>query len=113
MNSLYLSNHSYESFIYVEGDAIFSKEDISKLKNLKIICEKDKKEALFFKYPDFLSSVVFYSSIDFFKNTCGNNIFIEILGELITDTPHNKASGTLLENIVVDPFTELTFNIIG
>jgi len=69
MNSLYLSNHSYESFIYIEGDTIFSKEDISKLKNLKIICEKNKKEALFFKDPNFLSSVVFYSSIDFFKNT--------------------------------------------
>ena len=69
MNSLYLSNHSYESFIYVEGDAIFSKEDILNLKNLKSICEKNKKEALFFKYPNFLSSVVFYSSIDFFKNT--------------------------------------------
>ena len=69
MNSLYLSNHSYESFIYVEGDAIFSKEDILKLKNLKMICEKNKKEALFFKYLDFLNSVIFYSSIDFFKNT--------------------------------------------
>ena len=69
MNSLYLSNHSYESFIYIEGDTIFSKEDISKLKNLKIICEKNKKEALFFKDPSFLNSVVFYSSIGFFKNT--------------------------------------------
>ena len=69
MNSLHLSNHSYESFIYIEGDTIFSKEDISKLKNLKIICEKNKKEALFFKDPSFLNSVVFYSSIGFFKNT--------------------------------------------
>ena len=68
MNSLYLCSHSYESFIYIEGDTVFSNEDISKLKNLKTICEKNKKEALFFKDTNFLSSVVFYSSIDFFKD---------------------------------------------
>ena len=69
MNSLYLCSHSYESFIYIEGDTVFSIDDISKLKNLKTICEKNKKEALFFKDTNFLSSVVFYSSIGFFKNT--------------------------------------------
>lgn len=68
MNSLYLCSHSYESFIYMEGDTVFSNEDILKLKNLKTICEKNKKEALFFKDTNWLSSIVVYSSINFFKD---------------------------------------------
>lgn len=67
MNAAYLMEDYYEDFVYMEGDCIFSSEDVEKIKQFKEICESNKKEALFFKYDNFLASLVFYTKIKFFK----------------------------------------------
>jgi hypothetical protein len=68
MNAIYLMKDYYTDFIYLEGDCLFSEQDINKLKQFRTICQYEKKEAVFFKYPEFLSSLVFYSKMDFFRN---------------------------------------------
>jgi len=68
MNAVYLMQDYYDDFIYIEGDCLFSKEDINKLKQFRTICRYEEKEALFFKYPEFLSSLVFYSKMKFFRD---------------------------------------------
>lgn len=67
MNAVYLMGDYYDDFVYIEGDCFFSKEDILKLKQFRTICNYEKKEAVFFKYPEFLSSLIFYSKMKFFK----------------------------------------------
>lgn len=68
MNAVDLIGNYYEDFIYIEGDCLFSKEDILKLKQFRTICEYENKEAVFFKYHQFLSSLIFYSKMKFFKD---------------------------------------------
>lgn len=67
MNAVHLLEDYYDDFIYIEGDCLFSKEDILKLKQFRTICEYEKKDAVFFKYKEFLSSLIFYSKMNFFK----------------------------------------------
>lgn len=67
MNAVYLMSDYYDDFVYIEGDCFFSKEDILKLKQFRTICNYEKKEAVFFKYHEFLSSLIFYSKMKFFK----------------------------------------------
>lgn len=71
MNAILLLKSCYEDFIYIEGDCVFSKEDVEKLKEFPEICQKEKKEALFFTDIDkeMFHSIIFYSTMDFFKNT--------------------------------------------
>lgn len=68
MNAINFAKDSYDSFVYIEGDCLFSKEDVEKLKNLKNISETNNKKALFFKFDYVFVSTIFYSSIEFFKN---------------------------------------------
>lgn len=67
MNACYLADDYYEDFVYIEGDCLFSKEDILKLKEFKTTCANNNKDALFFKFPEFLSTLIFYTKIKFFK----------------------------------------------
>lgn len=69
INAVLLLKDYYDDFFYVEGDCLFSKEDIIKLKEFPEICKKDNKEALFFTEPDMLHTLFFYSKMDFFVNT--------------------------------------------
>lgn len=68
MNAVYLMRDYYDDFIYMEGDCWISKDDILKLKQFRTLCQYENKDALFFKYPAFLSSLVFYSKIKFFED---------------------------------------------
>lgn len=68
-NAVRLLENYYEDFIYIEGDCIFSKEDVEKLKEFKEISKKENKSASFFIFPEMLSNMFFYSKMDFFKNT--------------------------------------------
>jgi hypothetical protein len=68
MNAINFAKDSYDSFVYIEGDCLFSKEDVEKLKNLKNVCEANNKKAIFFKFNYVFVSTIFYSSIEFFKN---------------------------------------------
>lgn len=67
MNAVHLLADYYDDFIFVEGDCIFSVEDVEKLKNFKSTCERENKDAFFFVYPEMLSTLFFYSKISFFK----------------------------------------------
>lgn len=69
INGVNLLRDYYDDFIYVEGDCLFSKKDIEKLKQFKTLCKYENKEAAFFKYPEFLSTLVFYSKMNFFTET--------------------------------------------
>ena len=68
-NAVLLLKDYYDDFFYVEGDCVFSKEDVDKLKEFSTICERENKEALFFTEPDMLHTLFFYSKMDFFVNT--------------------------------------------
>lgn len=92
MNAINFAEDSYDSFVYIEGDCLFSNEDVEKLKNLKNICETNNKKALFFKFDYVLVSTIFYSSIDFFKNTFSNPDSSE---KYINDCKKIGAYGTL------------------
>lgn len=67
MNAVHLLSDYYDDFVFLEGDCIFSPEDVEKLKNFKSICEKENKDAFFFVYPEMLSTLFFYSKMSFFK----------------------------------------------
>jgi hypothetical protein len=69
MNAVNFAKDSYDSFVYVEGDCLFSEQDVIKLKNLKNISETNNKKAMFLKFDYVFVSTIFYSSIEFFKNT--------------------------------------------
>ena len=44
MNAINFAEDSYDSFVYIEGDYLFSKEDVEKLKNLKNVSETNNKK---------------------------------------------------------------------
>lgn len=67
MNAVYLMEDYYDDFIYLEGDCLMSKEDILKLKEFRQICIREDKDAIFFKFYEFISSLVFYSKMKFFR----------------------------------------------
>jgi hypothetical protein len=69
MNAINFAKDYYDSFFYVEGDCIFDKSDIEKLKVLKSLTKEQNKESCFFYFPEFLSTLVFYSTMDFFVET--------------------------------------------
>jgi len=69
MNAVHLMEDYYDDFIYMEGDCLLSDVDVLKLKAFPEICKSNKKDALYFKYPGFLASLVFYSKMSFFKET--------------------------------------------
>lgn len=69
MNGLNLVSNEYDSFYYIEGDAIFSEKDILQLKDIKNRVINNNKKAWFMTQPDFLTTVVFYSTTNFFKST--------------------------------------------
>jgi hypothetical protein len=69
LNAVNMLGSQYDSFYYMEGDCVFSIEDIHKIKHFEKICEQENKEAVFFEFPQFLSSFVFYSKMKFFKDT--------------------------------------------
>lgn len=68
-NAVNLIRDSYDDFIYIEGDCLMSEKDIEKLKEFPSICKRGGKDALFFLYPEFLSTLMFYSKINFFVDT--------------------------------------------
>jgi hypothetical protein len=57
----------YDGFYYVEGDSIFSKEDIEQLKNTKLETIKNNKEAFFFLIDNCIQTIFFYTKVDFFN----------------------------------------------
>lgn len=69
MNAIYLMKDYYDDFIFVEGDCLMSEKDIEKLKEFPLICERENKDALFFTYPAFLSTLIFYCKMKFFCDT--------------------------------------------
>lgn len=69
MNAINFAEDSYDSFVCMDGDSLFSEEDVIKLQNLKSICDAENKQALFFKFDYVLAGTMFYSTINFFKNT--------------------------------------------
>lgn len=92
MNAVNFAEDSYDSFVYVEGDCLFSEKDVIKLKNLKNICETDNKKALFLKFDYVFVSTIFYASIEFFKNTFR---FSNSADEYIINCKEVGAYGTL------------------
>jgi hypothetical protein len=69
MNAINFAEDSYDSFVCMDGDSLFSEDDVVKLQNLKSICDAENKQALFFKFDYVLAGTMFYSKISFFKNT--------------------------------------------
>lgn len=69
MNAINLTRDSYDDFFYIEGDCIFDEKDIITLKEIKTNTIKNNKQASFFTFPDFLSTLLFYSKTDFFINS--------------------------------------------
>jgi len=66
MNGVNLLKDYYDDFYYIEGDCIFEEKDIETLKQIKTNTLSSNKEACFFVFPDFLSTLVFYSKMNFF-----------------------------------------------
>lgn len=69
INGINFAKDYYDSFFYLEGDCIFEKTDIERIKQLKYDAVKENKKAAFFCFPDFISTTVFYSDIKFFVET--------------------------------------------
>jgi hypothetical protein len=67
MNAVNFIKDCYDDFFYIEGDCIFDERDIQNIKHMKRICNDENKYASFFTFPDFLSSLLFYSKVSFFQ----------------------------------------------
>jgi hypothetical protein len=68
MNAVSLMKDYYEDFTYLESDCVLTEEDVERLKDLKKICERENKEALFFKNPNSSTSLLFfYCKMSFFE----------------------------------------------
>lgn len=68
INAIKMLGDYYDSFYYVEGDCLFSDEDVLKLKSFKDICKQNEKEAMFFTFGgNFLSALAFFCKTEFFK----------------------------------------------
>lgn len=67
MNAIYLMQDYYDDFVVLEGDCIMSNADIQQIKDFRNICHRDGKDALFFKYDQFITTLVFYSKMSFFR----------------------------------------------
>lgn len=87
MNGLNMIKEHYDSFYYIEGDAIFSSTDIEKILDLKNKVVESKKQGWFFELDKVLNSNIFYCSINFFlkyfpefKNVDGYNSFCNVVG---------------------------------
>lgn len=66
MNGLKIAKGYYDSFYYIEADAIFSSTDIQKMVDLKNRVQEENKKGWFFELDRVLTSNIFYSNIDFF-----------------------------------------------
>jgi hypothetical protein len=66
-NAVKLLSAEYDSFTYIEGDSLYSQEDIAKLKTFKTIANENNKQAYFVLYGNLLSTMFFYSKMDFVK----------------------------------------------
>lgn len=66
LNGLKIAKGYYDSFYYIEADAIFSDSDIQKILDLKNRVKKERKKGWFFQLDRVLTSNIFYSNIDFF-----------------------------------------------
>ena len=87
MNGLNMIKEHYDSFYYMESDAIFSNTDIQKILDLKSKTIESGKQGWFFELDKVLSSNIFYCNIDFFldcfpgfKNVDGYNLFCDKIG---------------------------------
>lgn len=100
MNALNLLKNEYDSFYYIEGDGIFAKEDIRKIKDIKIDVTSKNKKAWFFKFDDFLSTLIFYSNIEFFIK---NVTFSNSTNEYINNANKVDSYG-ILENYIYKNF---------
>lgn len=66
VNGVKFASGYYDGFYYIEGDAVFSAEDIKKIKLTKEAAVAAGKQAWFFKLDQVLSSNIFYCNTDFF-----------------------------------------------
>lgn len=66
MNGLRIAKGYYDSFYYIEADAILSSVDIQKMIDLKNKVVESKKKGWFFELDHVLSSNIFYCDLDFF-----------------------------------------------
>jgi hypothetical protein len=87
MNGLKIAKGYYESFYYIEADAIFSEADIQKMLDLKNKVVESKKKGWFFELDRVLTSNIFYCNVDFFldhfpecKNVDGYNSLCSTIG---------------------------------
>jgi hypothetical protein len=68
-NAIKLLSAEYDCFTYIEGDSIYSPEDVITLKNMRDLAKSKNKRAMFISYGDFLSTNVFYSEMEFFRDS--------------------------------------------
>ena len=96
MNAVSLTKDYYDNFFYIEGDCIFSKNDVELLKETTEKSKKSGKNGWVFKYDNFISTVMFNMDMEFFVKNIPFPKNTEEYQQMVTD----YQSYGILENLL-------------